>query len=320
MQVTKTLGTSVTGSLNTSAIVRYTGRMIHHKAAMLTIALLLTIAPRANAQTYDWEIVHSETGYVDDTDTVKSSRQVITHMNMAIEPESDHRLRVTIHSLDITMPDTSIGTLHYDSTEPASDDLDAGSARLAKAFAPLVGLTFTLTYDPDEQIIIASEELTKINGLGVLGQSISPPYLTIPFAPFMLAADLQDDQAEMVADSQIRFSLIPNVGGFDTKAMDLDYKLEHAKPLVSASLSFEGEGSALFQGLSMDAGITVSAQSDASIYSGTQQVKEHTYSIAQSLRTNEVSARKFHSDFITHTVIRRVEQDSPHPTEAVESE
>lgn len=171
---------------------------MRHIIMLLTLACLSALAPAQtspqdqhpsppSAHSYDWAITHTETRFVDDTDEVKSRRKVITLINMSIEPEPDHSLRVTINSLDVAMPDAPSGPLHYSSAQPEPSGESAPPNPLARAFAPLVGLSFTLTHDPDRQIIIASDELTELPHLGTLGQAISPPYLTIPFAHSMTA-------------------------------------------------------------------------------------------------------------------------------------
>ena len=293
--------------------------MIHHNT-IIALILLITATCSANAQTYNWAITHSETGFVDDSDTVKSTRRVITRMNISIEPESQHRLRVTINELNIDIPDVPSGPLHYNSAEPDTDDPEAEPNPLARFFEPLANLTFTLTYDPDAQIITASEEITELTNLGLLGQAISPPYLTIPFAPYMMAAALPEEDTDNAPENPLQFKLIPDVGGFNTTPIDLDYDLEQTGSNISTALKLNATNEpAKLDNFTMDAMINVAARSE-SVINSTRQVKVHTYTITQGIRTTEQATRKFHNEFTTSATMVSVSQDAPAPKDTPETE
>lgn len=240
------------------------------------LIMLACLACTAHAQTYDWTIENTESVFGKDPDTPQTKRSSTTHLNLTINDKSQGQIKVTINTIDVFVPDTPIGDMSFDSRDPE----DAANP-LELVMRPLVGLTFTLTYELHDHQLVPSDNLLKQRGTSVLGQSFNPPYITPVFAPFMIFQGEADDDAPRL------FMMIPYANGIKLADPSLiDYsttKSKNGELKTTADLKATIEDAQL-PGISSPASLFIEGNSVATHDYKSKELKSHSYELTSDLR------------------------------------
>ncbi|MFG0245557.1 MAG: hypothetical protein ACF8MF_05835 [Phycisphaerales bacterium JB052] len=261
--------------------------------------VLTCLGGLASAQRYDWTIENTELVYGKDTASPQTSRSSLAHISMTIEDVSDGVIRVTFHSIDIRIPDTPIGDMGFDSDEP----VDPANV-LEGVLRPLVGLTYTLTYDLHDRVLKPSDELVKERGTSAFGQTISPPFLTVPFAPFMLF------QGDASPEQPRSFMLLPYSNGVQIgDATLIDYVTDGAGDSVRAEAEIDVSGEGDMPGISSPAKIRVTGHTRSKHNPKSFELIEHDYEITTTLGFEYGPGMPVRSELVTKVRIRRAESD-----------
>ncbi len=262
--------------------------------------VLICMSPIASGQRYDWTIENTERVYGKDTTSPQTSRSSVAHINMTIEDVGDGVIRVTFNSVDIRIPDTPIGDMGFDSNEPADP-----TNVLEGVLRPLVGLTFTLTYDLHDRVLKPSGELVKERGTSAFGHTISPPFLTVPFAPFMLF------QGDASPEQPRSFMLLPYSNGVQIgEASLIDYVTGSAGNALSCEAEIDVSGEGDMPGISMPAQIRVSGHTRSKHNPKSFELIEHDYEITTTLGFEYGPGMPVRSEIVTKVSIRRAASDS----------
>ena len=267
---------------------------------LVFIIALACLACTALSQTYDWTIENSESIYGQDQDTPNTKRSSTTHLNITIKDKSPNQIEVTINTLDITIPNTPIGDMGFDSSDPKDE-----TNLLEAVMRPLVGFTFTLTYDPKDHQVTPSQNLNKLRGTSALGHSFSRPYITPVFAPFMIF------QGEASLDKPRSFKMIPYANGIkvaDPSLIDyISFNAATGTLKTAAELSVTIEDAQL-PGVNTSASLIIEGNSVATHNSKSKELKNHTYELTSNLQFEYAPGSPIRA--VLHTKVT-IEKSSP---------
>ena len=268
---------------------------------LLIIILFACTAQRTIAQSYDWTIENSERVFGKDQATPNTTRNSTIHINTTIENVSDGVIRVTINSLDMIIPDTPIGDITFDSdADPDPENV------LEPVLRPLVALSFTLTYDNMERVLNPSRELLDQRGTSALGQSMSPPYLTAPFAPFFMF------QEQATPDAPRSFMLVPHASGVDMGDPTLiDYIISESNDALytEAELTADVQGS--MPGIASPAKLKISGSSQSKHNPKSFELEELTYELTSVLSFEYRPTQPVRSELVSKITIKRKTEPTP---------
>ena len=274
--------------------------MIHHKA-IIALILLVTTTLDTHAQTYNWEIENTQHVYEKDTNKIRTTRTSTSTITVNIESVSNAVIRVTIDAVKLDAPNTSFGPITFDSNDPAKPD-----DPFDVALRSVVGLSFTLTYDKNDRILKPSEELSKNDAASVFGQTLTAPYLTTPFAPFLIF------QGDATPTAPRTFMLMPYAQGieFDNPTL-IDYATGTKADTLHTHAEPSTEGEADLPGASSRAKLSIKGKTTATHDKDSLELKEHTYSITSDLRFDYKPGMPVHAEMITKATIKRVPTPAP---------
>lgn len=258
--------------------------------SILVLALLVS---QAATQTYDWTIENLERVYERDTDNIRVTRTSLTHINMTVESVSNGQVRFTINSLDITIPDTPIGDMGFDSDAPVDD-----ANPLESVMRPLVGMTFTLTYDLHERVLKPSDNLRDARGTSALGQTLAQPFLTAPFAGFFIY------QQDASPERPRTFMLAPYANGVqfgDPQLIDYIQSESGSQVLTEADLSMDATGD--IPGASSPARLVTEGTSNMSHTADQFVLRNHELEMKSELRFDFRPGMPVRSELVTEILI-----------------
>lgn len=260
------------------------------------IILLACFASQAAAQTFDWTIENTERVFERDTDNVRINRTSLTHVNMTVESVSNGQIKFTFNTLDITVPDTPIGDMRFDSREPedASNPLDA-------VLRPMVGMTFTLTYDLHERKLKASDNLRNARGTSAFGPTFTEPFITAPFAGFFIY------QQDANPDKPRTFMLAPYANGVqfgDPQLIDYIQSPAGSSITTEGDLSMQASGD--MPGASGPASVDIEGASSMTHDNERFVLRKHELEVTTDFRVDIQPGMPVRSELITRILIEQV--------------
>ncbi|MHA7813030.1 MAG: hypothetical protein ACX94C_06525 [Phycisphaerales bacterium] len=264
-----------------------------HISLTTIVFILACLVSRASAQNYDWTIENLERVYERDSDTVRVTRTSLSHINMTVESVSNGQIRFTINTLDITVPDTPIGDMGFDSAKPRDP-----TNPLETVMRPLVGMTFTLTYDLHDRVLKASDNLLQARGTAALGQTLAQPFLTAPFAAFFIY------QQDATPDKPRSFMLAPYANGVqlgEPQLIDYITSESGSEILTEADLSMDASGD--IPGASSTARIVTGGSSSMSHNGDRFVLRKHELELKSELRFDIQPGMPVRSELVTKILI-----------------
>ncbi len=173
---------------------------------LIALALFCIAGPAAklaSAQSeYDWAFRTREQNFGADQNTAKTTKRATTDVRTRIERVDANTLEVTIVSLKMSMPDTPMGAMEFDSAaEPDPKSM------LEPALRPMVGERFTVTYDPESGLIKASGAVIELSAAKAIAPMTIDPWTATTYMPFFVGQG--EEQVEGQSDKQRAFMVLP---------------------------------------------------------------------------------------------------------------
>ncbi len=148
----------------------------------LIALMLIWAAGPALAQTeYDWAIGMRDHELGVDQKVTTTTKRTTSDIRTRINRVDAHTLEVTIVSLKLSVSDTPMGAMEFDS----GDEPDP-KGTLDPVLRPLIGESFSVTYDPQTGLIETSGALIEMPGAKAIAPMTIDPWTATTYMPFFV--------------------------------------------------------------------------------------------------------------------------------------
>jgi len=154
---------------------------------LIAKALLCIAGPAASlasAQTeYDWAIQMREYEFGVDQKVSTTTKRAVTDIRTRITRVDTHTLEVTIVSLKMSVSDTPMDAMEFDSAAEPDPE-----STLDPELRPLVGESYSVTYDPQTGLIKTSGAVIEMAAAKAIALMTSDPWIATTYMPFFVGA------------------------------------------------------------------------------------------------------------------------------------